>query len=81
MKENIFPTKDEFIKLAKTSTFPKAKAANLIPVYQEILADTETPIRVFKALRPDRYSFLLESVEGGERWSRYSFMGTIFPDY
>lgn len=75
MKENIFPTKDEFIKLAKTSTFPKAKAANLIPVYQEILADTETPIRVFKALRPDRYSFLLESVEGGERWSRYSFMG------
>jgi len=56
MKENIFPTKDEFIKLAK--------AANLIPVYQEILADTETPIRVFKALRPDRYSFLLESVEG-----------------
>ncbi len=75
MKENIFPTKEDFIKLAKTPIFPETRAANLIPVYQEILADTETPIRVFKSLRPDRYSFLLESVEGGERWSRYSFMG------
>ena len=75
MKANIFPTKDEFIKLAKTANVLKAKASNLIPVYQEILADTETPIRVFKTLKPGRYSFLLESVEGGERWSRYSFMG------
>lgn len=61
------PTKDEFVRLAQTS--------NLIPVYREILADTETPISVFRKLDTGPYNFLLESVEGGERWGRYSFMG------
>jgi anthranilate synthase component 1 len=48
---------------------------NLIPVYREILGDMETPISLFRTLDPGKYGFLLESVEGGERWSRYSFMG------
>lgn len=53
-----------------------AKQGNLIPVYQELLMDLETPLSFFKRLERDRYAFLLESVEGSERWARYSFLGT-----
>jgi anthranilate synthase component 1 len=53
-----------------------AKQGNLIPVYQELLMDLETPLSFFKRLERDRYSFLLESVEGSERWARYSFLGS-----
>ena len=38
--------------------------------------DLETPLSFFKRLERDQYSFLLESVEGSERWARYSFLGT-----
>ena len=38
--------------------------------------DLETPLSFFKRLDRDRYAFLLESVEGSERWARYSFLGT-----
>lgn len=48
---------------------------NLIPVYREILADTETPVSAFLKLGGSP-SFLLESVEGGEKWARYSFLGS-----
>ena len=49
---------------------------NVIPVYREILADTETPVSAYlKIRRQGGYSFLLESVEGGERAARYSFLG------
>ena len=57
----IQPTFKEFSRLAKQG--------NLIPVYQELLMDLETPLSFFKRLERDRYSFLLESVEGSERWS------------
>src|SRR4029079_14195085 len=53
-----------------------AKRGNLIPVYQELLMDLETPLSFFKRLERDRYAFLLESVEGSERWARYSFLGS-----
>jgi anthranilate synthase component 1 len=49
---------------------------NLIPVYKEILADMDTPVTAFRKLDDGRYSFLLESVEGGEKWARYSFIGS-----
>jgi len=52
-----------------------AKKGNLIPIYSEILADMETPVSAFKKIGKNRYSFLLESVEGGEKWARYSFIG------
>jgi len=47
----------------------------IVPVWREVLADSQTPVAAFKrlAFKPD--SFLLESVEGGERWARYSFLG------
>lgn len=47
---------------------------NIIPVYKETLADVDTPVSAFLKLR-DRPAFLLESVEGGEKWARYSFLG------
>jgi anthranilate synthase component 1 len=49
---------------------------NLIPVYREILADMETPVSAFLKIARGSHSFLLESVEGGERMARYSFIGT-----
>lgn len=51
-----------------------ARRGNLIPLYKEILGDVETPVSAFAKL--DRKpSFLLESVVGGEKWARYSFIG------
>ncbi len=63
-----FPDKTEFNDLVRDY--------NVIPVCVEILADTETPVSLLKKLGNDRDAvFLLESVEGGERWGRYSFLG------
>ena len=49
---------------------------NLVPVYREIVADLETPVSAFLKVNRGGYSFLLESVEGGQRMARYSFIGT-----
>jgi len=53
-----------------------ARDGNLVPVYREIVADMETPVSAFLKVGRGRYSFLLESVEGGQRQARYSFIGT-----
>ncbi len=53
----------------------KAKQGNLIPVYREILADIETPLSAFLKLK-GKIGFLFESVVGGEKWARYSFIGS-----
>ncbi len=51
-------------------------AHNVVPVVREILADTETPVSLLRKLyRGQGPAFLFESVEGGERWGRYSFLG------
>lgn len=64
-----FPEKQEFIK--------HTKRGNLIPVCVEFLADTETPVTVLAKLKKLNNScFLFESVEGGQNWARYSFIGT-----
>ncbi len=62
------PSLEEFKK--------KAKKGNLIPVFREILADRETPVSAFQKIDDGKYSFLLESMEGGEKWARYSFLGS-----
>ncbi len=49
---------------------------NLIPVYREIVADLETPVSAYLKIQNNSQSFLLESVEGGQRLARYSFIGT-----
>lgn len=59
----------EKIKLLKAQ-------GNLAPIYREINADLETPVSAFLKIARGNYSFLLESVEGGERLARYSFLGT-----
>ena len=51
------------------------KRGNLIPVYREILADLDTPVSAFLKIGGSP-SFLLESVVGGEKWARYSFLGS-----
>ncbi len=53
-----------------------AQQGNLIPVCRDILADLETPVSAFLKIHRGTYGFLLESVEGGEKWGRYSFLGT-----
>jgi len=59
-----------------------SKQGNLIPVYREILTDIETPVSAFMKLNQGQGTFLLESVEGVNKFSRYSFVGanphTIF---
>ncbi|MGH2693544.1 MAG: anthranilate synthase component I [Actinomycetota bacterium] len=47
----------------------------IVPVWKEVLADVQTPVAAFQRLDPQPNGFLLESVEGGERWARYSFVG------
>ncbi len=62
------PTREEFRALAGRG--------NLIPIFAELAADLDTPLSAFLRLRPGPYAFLLESVEGGEKWARYSFLGS-----
>ena len=64
----IFPSFTEFKE--------KLKQGNLVPVWGEILADFDTPVSALKKIESGDYAFLLESVEGGEKWGRYSFLGT-----
>jgi anthranilate synthase component 1 len=64
-----FPSFKEFSALARRG--------NLVPVYREILADLETPVSAYlKIVGRSRHSYLLESIEGGEKWARYSFLGS-----
>ena len=53
-----------------------ADQGNLIPVYREIMADIDTPVSALMKLGSKSHVFLLESVEGGEKWGRYTFLGS-----
>ncbi len=74
MRLKEFPSRERFYALARS--------CNVIPVCREILADMETPVSLLKKCydragkEPRTPLFLLESVEGGEKWGRYSFLGT-----
>jgi anthranilate synthase component 1 len=63
-----FPDIESFKKLSRQG--------NLIPVYREIMADMDTPVTAFKKIDDGRFAFLLESIEGGEKWGRYTFLGS-----
>jgi anthranilate synthase component 1 len=67
MTMNIHPSKAEFLELSAQG--------NVIPVYTDLMADFETPVSAYAKLRAHGPAYLLESVEGGERLSRYSFIG------
>jgi anthranilate synthase component 1 len=53
-----------------------SRGGNLVPVFREILADTETPVSAFLKTARGAHAFLLESVVGGDKWGRYSFLGS-----
>lgn len=53
-----------------------ARAGRLAPVLREFSADTLTPVAAFARIRRPPFAFLLESLVGGERWARYTFLGT-----
>src|SRR5579864_2856220 len=61
------PSRDDFRALARDHT--------VVPVWRELLADLTTPVAAFARLVGDEAGFLLESVEHGERWARWSFIG------
>src|SRR3984957_10949764 len=62
------PTFDEFVALARDHT--------VVPVYRRLTGDTLTPVSAFRKIEEGDWSFLFESVVGGERVGRYSFLGT-----
>jgi anthranilate synthase component 1 len=64
----LVPTRAEFHALAKTG--------KLVPVYREVFADHDTPVSAFRKIDDGPFGFLLESVEGGEKWGRYSILGS-----
>jgi anthranilate synthase component I len=61
-------TPDQFDRLA-------AEGHNRIPLVREVLADLDTPLSVFLKLGNQPFTYLFESVQGGEKWGRYSFIG------
>ena len=67
MKLNIYPSKDEFLKLIEKY--------NIVPIWLNLPCDLDTPISLFYKVFKNEYGFLLESVEGAEKWARYSFIG------
>ena len=64
----IVPTRSEFQTLARDE--------RLVPVYREVFADHDTPVSAFRKIDEPPWSFLLESVEGGEKWGRFSLLGS-----
>ncbi|HKJ25011.1 MAG TPA: anthranilate synthase component I [Myxococcota bacterium] len=64
----LVPSEDGFVRLAAEG--------NLVPLAREIHADYDTPLTFFRKLDDGRTAFLFESVEGGEEWARFTFMGT-----
>ncbi len=63
----VVPSREEFLRLSRQG--------NVVPVRADLLADLETPVSAYAKLRGTGPAFLLESVEGGENVSRYSFIG------
>src|SRR5437588_2203620 len=62
------PSLDDFRALAATHS--------IVPVYRQLVGDTLTPVTAFRAIQEGDWSFLFESVIGGERLGRYSFLGS-----
>jgi anthranilate synthase component 1 len=63
-----------------TSTFElfaeRARQGGMVPVTRQVVLDSDTPVTAFAKLHRGPYGFLLESLEGGERWARYTFLAT-----
>jgi anthranilate synthase component 1 len=66
------PSFEEFVELTRSSAEP----VGLVPVYRQLIGDTLTPVSAFCKIQEGDWSFLFESVIGGERLGRYSFVGS-----
>src|SRR3954454_6484921 len=62
------PTPQQFLELAR--------GHSLVPICRQLVGDTLTPVTAFRAIQDGDWSFLFESVIGGERLGRYSFIGS-----
>src|SRR5256885_7521412 len=62
------PTLEEFAELARHHS--------VVPIYRQLIGDTLTPVSAFCKIQEGEWSFLFESVVGGERLGRYSFLGS-----
>src|SRR5438309_7686329 len=63
-----YPSYEHFVELSRQ--------ANLVPVYRQLTGDTLTPVTAFCKIQEGDWAFLCESVVGGERLGRYSFLGS-----
>src|SRR5690242_18027942 len=66
------PSFEEFVELTRSADAP----VGLVPVYRQLIGDTLTPVSAFCKIQEGDWSFLFESVVGGERVGRYSFVGS-----
>ena len=62
--------RDAFLERAKRS------GGGIVPVMREVVTDADTPVAAFAKIARPPFAFLLESLVGGERWARYTFLGT-----
>src|SRR6516165_7197922 len=62
-----YPAFEEFVELARGNS--------VVPVYRQLIGDTLTPVSAFCKIQEGEWAFLFESVVGGERLGRYSFLG------
>ena len=65
----VYPLRSDYSGAAEEERF------EITPVWEELVVDLETPISIFKKVAAGDYTYLLESVEGGDQLARYSFMG------
>src|SRR3989441_8087330 len=61
---------------ARAAFVARAERGGMVPLVREVVLDADTPVAVFAKLARPPFGFLLESVVGGERWARYTFLGT-----
>ena len=54
----------------------RAKRGGMVPILREVVTDADTPVAAFAKIARPPFAFLLESLVGGERWARYTFLGT-----
>src|ERR671922_2089290 len=64
--------RDAFLERAKQV----GAGGGIVPVIREIVTDADTPVAAFAKIARPPFAFLLESLVGGERWARYTFLGT-----
>jgi anthranilate synthase component 1 len=65
------PSREEVAEIARRNSDIQA-----VPIFREVMADLETPVSAYLKIRGSGPAFLLESIEGGERLARYSFIGS-----